>query len=56
MDELFTIDDVCDRYGITKATLHRMLKDGSAPVSFKIGHKRRFRKADLEEWEKKNES
>lgn len=50
---LLTINDVCQRYGISKWTLYQWTMKKYIP-HLKIGGQLRFRSKDLEIWEENN--
>ena len=53
MDRLFTITDVCQRYGVSKWTVYQWTMRNYIP-HLKIGGQLRFRFKDLEQWEEQN--
>jgi predicted DNA-binding transcriptional regulator AlpA len=48
---LLSIDDLAARYQVSPATVHQWLYKRTGPRSLKIGRYRRFRLADVLEWE-----
>jgi len=47
MSDLVSLDDVSDRYRVTKMTLLRWRRRGILPEPIKMGRQRYWRKADL---------
>lgn len=45
-----TIRQVADRLGVHEGTLYRMLRNGTAPASYKIGKRRLFKEQDVLDW------
>lgn len=50
MNKLLDLEDVCQRYRISKWTLYQWTSKGLIP-HLKIGGKILFREIDIEEWE-----
>jgi excisionase family DNA binding protein len=50
MNELLSLLDVCQRYGLSKWTIYQKTSKGLIPY-LKIGGKILFRVKDLEKWE-----
>lgn len=46
----FSVDQVCEWAGIARSTFYGMVKMGTAPQGFKLGKRRLFPVAALEEW------
>jgi excisionase family DNA binding protein len=46
-----TLQQLADRLGIKLRTAEDWLLDGKLPPSIRIGHTRRWRLVDIEEWE-----
>jgi excisionase family DNA binding protein len=47
-DDLLTIEQASQRYGLAKITLRRYADAGKLPVSRTPGNHRRFRRSDLD--------
>jgi excisionase family DNA binding protein len=47
---LLSIDDTGKLLGVPRRTLYSMMASGKLPPSFKLGGKRVFRRADIEQW------
>ncbi len=50
-DRLLSVGDLAARYNVPEATVHQWLYKGTAPRSLKIGRYRRWRLADVLQWE-----
>jgi excisionase family DNA binding protein len=53
MDELLSLTDVCQRYGISKWTVYQWTSKGLIP-HLKLTGVIRFREQDLKKWEESN--
>ncbi len=49
--DLWSVEDLANRYQVSEATVHQWLYKGTAPRSLKIGRYRRFRVEDVLAWE-----
>ena len=47
---LAPLEDVSAYLGITPHTMHQWIYKGTAPRSYKVGNRRRFRWSDVEAW------
>ena len=55
MDKILTLDEVCERYRITRPTWRKVTEANPVP-SFVIGNRVWIREEDLIEWERRNTS
>jgi prophage regulatory protein len=46
-----SVDQVAQRFGVSKDTIWRWKRNGEFPKPFKLGGATRWRLSDLEEWE-----
>jgi excisionase family DNA binding protein len=46
----YSIDQACEWAGIARSTFYALMKSGDAPQGFKLGKRRLFPVATLEEW------
>lgn len=53
MERLLTLNDVCQRYSVSRHTVYQWTASNYIP-HLKIGGQLRFRLSDLLEWEKSN--
>lgn len=53
MDNIYTLDEVCERYRITRPTWNKMTRKNPVP-SFVVGNRIWIREEDLIAWEKSN--
>lgn len=47
IDPLLTTDEVTEMLRISRASLHRRIKDGTIPAPIKLGHLARWSRADI---------
>lgn len=51
-DRFLSITEVCDRYGLSRDTVSRLVEGGNFPPMLRITDRlRRFRLSDLRQWE-----
>lgn len=55
MDRIYTLDEVCERYRVTRPTWRKVTKDNPVP-QFVVGNRIWIREEDLIAWEKSNSS
>ena len=49
----YTVQEFCDAYQISKPKFYRMVRDGEAPQSIKIGNMRRIPISAAKAWEER---
>ncbi|MDX6307448.1 MAG: hypothetical protein QOI06_494 [Nocardioidaceae bacterium] len=50
IEPLWTLDDVAEYVGLSKAALYNLRHLGRGPVGYRVGRHLRFRLADVEAW------
>lgn len=51
---ILTINDLCKRYSISRATLHKFVREGTLPKGFYLGGKaHRWLSEDLDEFDRR---
>ena len=53
---LLTISDLAKRYRVSKASIMNYIRQGKIPTGFHIGRNHRWTLAEIESWEKLQES
>ena len=53
---LLTISDLAKRYRVSKASIMNYVRQGKIPTGFHIGRNHRWTLAEIESWEKLQES
>ena len=49
-EKVLTIDQICEAFGFSPATLHRLRGLGEFPPGFKIGRARRWTESAIAQW------
>lgn len=52
---VLSVDELAQRYGLTRSTVYSWMQSGTAPKSLKIGRYIRFRLTDVLSWEQERE-
>ena len=50
-ETILTVRQVAERYGVTRPTIHTLIRQGQFPTGFCVGRLRRWRASDLDSWE-----
>ena len=51
MKQFLTVQDMAERYGVTRQCIYNWRVSGKIPSGFRIGHIRRWRLSDIEAFE-----
>ena len=55
MQELLTVKEVAGMLKVTRPSVYNLMKNYGLPSGYLVGHSRRFKLQDIQEWLNKNE-